>query len=214
MRCFVPILGLAIVLLPAQGQAQDREAARAAFDRGEANYEAENFQLALEEYQRSSDLMEGDERAQLLLRFNIARCQEELGQLCEAMQGYEQYLLGARDDDPFLAETRSRIAELRARDVCGGNAVTSEQTISPVGPVIAGAAVIAGTVVGILSLDRASELDSMCVDGVCPDTQDARDLESEMLTLSNLADGRWIGGPLWLPSDWCSRSPSSTRDLS
>jgi len=70
-------------------------------------------------------------------------------------------------------------------------------TISPVGPIVlaaGGAAVVAGVILAIVSLDQNATLHELCPNGVCADTPEMRDRESEMLALSNAADVLWIGG--------------------
>ncbi|HJL20083.1 MAG TPA: PEGA domain-containing protein [Sandaracinaceae bacterium LLY-WYZ-13_1] len=112
-------------------------------------------------------------------------------------------LLGERtiertSDPSSVRESASQLARSTLDDP-NEDSSNSESTssISPVGPVllgVGGAALIAGTILGVVTLDQNSQLDGMCPNSVCPDTPELRDRESEMLTLSAVADALWIGG--------------------
>jgi len=77
----------------------DVEQARADFERGAALYRAGDFRARAPAPQAL---------------FNIARCQERLGQLADAVDSYTAYLAAA-PDAPDRAAVTARIEELRAR---------------------------------------------------------------------------------------------------
>jgi tetratricopeptide (TPR) repeat protein len=101
--------------MPALGLAQDRERARALFDEASSQFEAGNYLLALQGFEQSRALMEGDARAQTLILFNIARTQEELQRYREALATFERYLADAPPDAPYVQQTHDRVRELRLR---------------------------------------------------------------------------------------------------
>lgn len=113
-------------------------------------------------------------------------------------------LLGERtiertSDPSSVRESASQLARSTLAAPGGGSTSSSDGAsgISPVGPVllgVGGAAVVVGVILAAVTLDQNSQLDGMCPAGVCPDTPELRDRESEMLTLSAIADALWIGG--------------------
>lgn len=95
----------------------------------------------------------------------------------------------AREQVPLVPEGGSEPAESGAGE---GDAGTN---ISPIGPIVLGvgaAALISGVIVGAVSLVRDGDLRSMCPNGNCPEA--SRELYSEVMTLSNVADGLMISG--------------------
>ena len=108
---------LAWTAAPSTGTAQSQQEvaeARAAFERGESLFSEQNYALALEAFERSYDLLEGHPRQHLVL-FNVARCQEELGRLADAVETFERYLRQGGADEDNAEETRRRIDELDRR---------------------------------------------------------------------------------------------------
>ena len=113
-------------------------------------------------------------------------------------------LLGERtiertSDASSVRQSASELARTTLAAPGGGSQRASDggSTVSPVGPTllgVGGAALVAGLILGVVTLDQNSQLDARCPDGVCPDTPELRDRESEMLTLSAVADALWIGG--------------------
>lgn len=87
---------------------------RAHFDRAETHYTNENFALAAEEFQRVYDLLEGHPNRGVVL-FNIARCQDRMGQFDLAIANYRQFLAEAPDSAPSRDRARIRIEELERR---------------------------------------------------------------------------------------------------
>src|SRR5215468_6136424 len=87
----------------------DVEQARADFERGAALYRAGEFRAALAAFEAAQARAPAPQAL-----FNIARCQERLGQLADAVDSYTAYL-AARPDAPDRAAVTARIDELRAR---------------------------------------------------------------------------------------------------
>ena len=87
----------------------DVEQARADFERGAALYRAGDFRAALAAFEAAQARAPAPQSL-----FNIARCQERLGQLADAVDSYTAYL-SAAPDAPDRAAVVSRIQELRAR---------------------------------------------------------------------------------------------------
>lgn len=194
----LPVLvGVLAVALPAV--AQDRAAARRAFDEATRQFELGNHLLALEGFIESQRLLEGDTRAQTLVQFNIARAQEELGRLRDALRSYELYLERAPSDAPYREQTLDRVRELRGRlnHASGPPEATAGETLSPIGPIVlgvGGAALIVGGVLGGLVLSEDAALSAMCdaTTGRCPDG--ARPLAEHVERLALAADISFIAG--------------------
>jgi tetratricopeptide (TPR) repeat protein len=87
----------------------DVEQARADFERGAALYRAGDFRAALAAFEAAQARAPAPQAL-----FNIARCQEQLGQLADAVDSYNAYLAAA-PDAPDRAAVGARIEELRAR---------------------------------------------------------------------------------------------------
>lgn len=87
----------------------DVEQARADFERGAALYRAGDFRAALAAFEAAQARAPAPQSL-----FNIARCQERLGQLADAVDSYTAYLAAA-PDAPDRAAVTSRVRELRAR---------------------------------------------------------------------------------------------------
>ena len=87
----------------------DVEQARADFERGAELYRAGDFRAALAAFEAAQARAPAPQAL-----FNIARCQEQLGQLAEAVDSYTAYLAAA-PDAPDRAAVSARIEELRAR---------------------------------------------------------------------------------------------------
>lgn len=96
--------GLLLSTLPG-----DVEQARADFERGSALYRAGDFRAALSAFEAAQARRPASEAL-----FNIARCQERLGQLADAVESYTAYL-AAEPTAPDREVVSARIAELRAR---------------------------------------------------------------------------------------------------
>ena len=87
----------------------DVEQARADFERGAALYRAGDFRAALAAFEAAQARAPAPQSL-----FNIARCQERLGQLADAVDSYTAYLAVA-PDAPDRPAVSSRIEDLRAR---------------------------------------------------------------------------------------------------
>jgi tetratricopeptide (TPR) repeat protein len=100
-------VAMAGLLLAALGG--DVDQARADFERGEALYRAGDFRGALSAFEAAQTRSPAPEAL-----FNIARCQERLGQLADAVESYSAYLAAA-PNAPDREAVASRIEDLRAR---------------------------------------------------------------------------------------------------
>jgi hypothetical protein len=100
----VVMAGLLLSTLPG-----DVEQARADFERGAELYRAGDFRAALAAFEAAQARAPAPQSL-----FNIARCQERLGQLADAVDSYTAYL-AASPDAPDRAAVSARIEELRAR---------------------------------------------------------------------------------------------------
>ena len=92
--CFTPRVARA-----QSAPSAEREEARAAFQRGNQLYEANNFEAALTEYRRAFELY-GTLPTRYRLLFNIARCYERMFRYDAAVDFYQQFLQAAAEDDP------------------------------------------------------------------------------------------------------------------
>src|SRR5215475_7136837 len=104
-----PMLAVAMAGLLLTALGGDVEQARADFERGEALYRAGDFRGALTAFEAA----QARSPAPAAL-FNIARCQERLGQLADAVDSYAAYLAVA-PDAPDRQAVAARIDDLRAR---------------------------------------------------------------------------------------------------
>ena len=198
-------VALALCLGASTARAQDtREQARTLFEEARRQFDAGNHQLALQGFMQSRELMADDPRASALLLFNIARAQEELNRLEEALATFEEYLVTAPGDAPFREETQDRVRELRARiaaarPVDGGGPSTAQPASSSPLPLVGGivlgvgaAALLASIVPGVMALDGASQLEAACPGGSCPPEEAGRIDDTH--TLGVVTDVLWVSG--------------------
>jgi hypothetical protein len=103
-----------IVLLPGQASAQDEAAlreARGKFQKGIELEHAKNWAGALKIFREVGQIKMTPQ-----VRYHIATCEENLGQLVAALGGYELALAQSEDMHPnFIAEVQGSIDDLRAR---------------------------------------------------------------------------------------------------
>jgi len=124
MRYLLALFFAVLVTAPS-AYADDREDARKAFAEGQASDKAEDWQTAIEHYQRANDLVPHH-----FALYNIARDYERLGQLREAAVWYERYVEKAppspdRDKvQKLLAEIKLRPAKLTVKSTPSGARVT------------------------------------------------------------------------------------------
>ena len=104
----------------------DVEQARADFEQGAALYRAGDFRGALAAFEAAQARAPAPQAL-----FNIARCQERLGQLADAVESYGAYLALA-PDAPDRAAVAARITELRARLPLEASLQVSVEPPSPV----------------------------------------------------------------------------------
>lgn len=205
------LLGLALLSFPASALAQGNvEEARAAFEQAEAEFSRGNFALALQGFQQSYDQLEGHPRRPLVL-YNIGRCYEELGRHREARDAYQRYLREAGDGAIEREDTEARIRELETRvsmeaspatpSGSSGSARADRATspaggVSPIGPVVLGAGgamLVAGAILGAVTLANRDELTAMCDEEMrCP--SNASGFADEVSTLALTTDILLFGG--------------------
>ena len=124
MRVLISLVA-AVLLMAHPAYADDREDARKAFAEGQAADKAEDWQTAIEHYQRAFDLVPHH-----FALYNIARDYERLGQLREAAAWYVRYVEMApasadRDKvQKLLGEIKLRPAKLTVKSTPSGARVT------------------------------------------------------------------------------------------
>jgi tetratricopeptide (TPR) repeat protein len=190
------IAALLLFVLPSAVHAQTREEGRRAMEEGQRQWDAGNYQLSLEAFERayhiSSSIPEIAHRAVLLL-WNIGRAQEQLGRFDAALHSYERFLNGAPADAPFRQEALDRSRNLRARLA----AESSAPPLMPIGIAIAAvgaASLIASIPTGVLALDGEAQLTSMCPSGDCPPS--AQGLIDSTQGLVTATDVLWVAGAI------------------
>ncbi len=123
MRWLQKVVVLLLVMVPASVSAQEDpnrpiaemsrderdQLGREAFERASKAYDEGRYNHALTDFQRALEL---SDRA--MLHYNIALCQDRLGQHKEALQSYEAFLR-AVDESPHHENARARAEELRAQ---------------------------------------------------------------------------------------------------
>lgn len=101
------VLAVAVGLLLAAEPEDARDRAREAFAEGQTLYRAGNFAAALSAFQRAEAASPSPAAI-----YNVARCQERLGRLDEAVASYERYLAAA-PDAPDHDAVAGHVVELR-----------------------------------------------------------------------------------------------------
>lgn len=172
-------------LVPAVAEAQtDLEAARRHFDLAEGHFQARRFALAIEEYEASYALMAGHPN-QGLIRYNIGRGREELGQARQAIAEYERFLAETPPSEPHRPEVQQRIQNLRLTlgpdDASGGADVVP----AVIAFSVAGAALVSFGIFGGLALAEDGRIAELpCAAAMsCPDAE-----LSDMSTFALVAD--------------------------
>ena len=112
-RVVAPVL-LGLVLAPLQARAapsaRDERAAKELFARGTTQYRASRFAEALALFRQSFARVH---RPNVL--FNVARCEEQLGDLEQAYADYARFAEIAEANNPRLGEARRKLDELRPK---------------------------------------------------------------------------------------------------
>lgn len=90
--------------------------AQAYLDLATILFRDKNYAGALEELQRAEPLLDGSD-VLALVRFNIARCFEELGRPAEAVRAYQRYLALSEEADRRRDRAREAIRELEPKAV-------------------------------------------------------------------------------------------------
>jgi tetratricopeptide repeat protein len=130
MRGLRGLLAFLILCVASQVQAEDRAAARQAYNEGTKYYDLNQYAEALEAFKRA--YWNYEEPAFL---FNIAQCHRALGRNSEALAFYRSYLRKS-SDPPNRAEVQRIIADLeqvmaRQKAVSSGPPQGVAETISP-----------------------------------------------------------------------------------
>lgn len=128
--------------------AQDREAARAAFQSGVEAYSAQRFAEALESFQAAYRIAPHPS-----VRVNMANCYEGLGRPVEALNHFERFLIEAENPAPAQEqEVRDAITRLQQQvgevffDVQPeGSTVTIDEETALTAPILDGVKLSAGT---------------------------------------------------------------------
>ena len=204
-RCGAPLLIVALAvsmphLARAQEPAAGLESARAAFDQGTAAYERELFTEAEDWFGRAYDEMPVDHPRRGLILMNIALAIERQGgRERDALAAWRLFRNApgeAEVEDIQRADSRIRelAARLERRSMAAADVDRGPHIAGPILLAAGGAAVIAGVIVGGISLATDGDLRAACPDAHCADTAANRDLHAEVMLLSNVADALWIGG--------------------
>ncbi|MCA9540105.1 MAG: tetratricopeptide repeat protein, partial [Myxococcales bacterium] len=115
-------LALSLAAAPAVGAetAEERDTriakAQAYLDLATTLFKAQDYEGALKELQRAEPLLDGSD-TQPLVRFNIARCLEELGRPADAVRAYQRYLALSEGADKRRDRAREAIALLEPRAI-------------------------------------------------------------------------------------------------
>lgn len=214
-RFFIP--SLLVLSLAASASAQDdsNARARAVFDQAQVDFEAGRFVEAERGFYESRSLLPPDAPNRSLLLFNMATAiRRQGGRDADELQTLQLFVSEAEQLAPaaLLMRARARILELggdpggegdggeaqaHADTEASPGASATEETISPIGPIVlagGGLVLVTGLVLGGVALARDGDLTSMCTDGVCPDTPDNRATLDEVQTLSAVSDALWVTG--------------------
>jgi hypothetical protein len=109
-------LALSLTLLPAAASAQAPSNtapavdAREAFRRGEAAYNAGNYDMAIREW---SNAYAADPKPRI--QFNLSQAYERTGELEKAMGALKKFLESADPDDPMYSDANARLSALQQR---------------------------------------------------------------------------------------------------
>jgi tetratricopeptide (TPR) repeat protein len=114
---------LVVTLLGTSASADDsREEAKAHFELARVQYRAGKTRLALEEFRKAYKIAPVP-----ALLYNIALCQEQLGQLSEALESYRAFRATRGEEDH--AELDAHIQELERRRVSPPPTVDAEEAL-------------------------------------------------------------------------------------
>ncbi len=120
------VAALAMTAFSASARAEverDVERARAHFEAGEAHFDAGRYREAMAEFSRADALV-----ASPINRYNIALCQDSLGDAAAAVREYRAYL-EAMPDAPNRGDVEARIAELREELASGAEVAPRERDV-------------------------------------------------------------------------------------
>ena len=204
------LLSIAVVTVPVQAQdvegdppTEAETEARALFERGRAAYERELYTEAEDAFTAAYETMPSDNPRRTLILLNVAQAIDRQGgrdeDALEMWRRFEAEARGTADDSVLLrASERIRELEARLRRRQREEPVETEVTAPPpeiegdssphwasyvlIG--VGGAAVVAGTIVGIVGLSERSAVLDQCEGTVCsPEARDdAESLDGLALT--------------------------------
>jgi hypothetical protein len=141
------VLGLGLTSASAFAQ-EDREAARAEFERGRSAFEAGAFREALDHFQEAYRLAPHPN-----VRVNIANCYDQLDRPIEALVHFEHFLTEAdhpppaqrREVESAIARLRQRVGALTLQITPDGAQITIDGTETRRAPVAEPVRVVAGS---------------------------------------------------------------------
>jgi hypothetical protein len=189
-------IGLSGVCAPASAQ-EDREAARAEFERGRSAFEAGAFREALEHFQEAYRLAPHPN-----VRVNIANCYDQLDRPIEALVHYENFLVEAdrppaarrREVESAIARLRQRVGTITLQITPDGAQITIDGSEMRRAPVAEPVRVVSGSHTVVVELDGyRTERQTVVVEG----GGNARlALRLQRATEVASAGGAAAGGPL------------------
>lgn len=190
---------LGSVTATAQSDQGDLSAAREAFDRGVAAYDAALFAQAEDAFETALRLMPEDHERRSFLFLNLGLAVEgQGGRDDEALVHYRRFVeeAGAVAPAADVARARERIVELEARiarraprEPSPGAPTPSSGSLHPLGPVLmatGGGVALAGGIVAVFGLIQREDVLSACDGTSCPPT--VRDEADGLADLALAAD--------------------------
>ncbi len=195
------VLALSLLVLPARARAETEAVettAKIHYEAGVKFYDAHAWREALREF---ATAYEFSPRAGLL--YNMARCDEQLGDFTKAAAAYEQFL-AQEPSSAQRAEIEERLTQIRAQ-------MTTETTTPPSEPprrlrkypfILGGVglALLAASIgTGVVALQREHSLSQMCGGDVCSPTDSAElSLRNDGVKLAHATDALLgVGGAVF-----------------
>lgn len=162
-------LVLSLALTPTASAQEDREAARAEFERGRSAFEAGAYREALDHFQEAYRLAPHPN-----VRVNIANCYDQLDRPIEALVHFEHFLTEAdhpppaqrREVESAIARLRQRVGALTLQITPDGAQITIDGTETRRAPVAEPVRVVAGSHNVVVELDGyRTERQTVVVEG-------------------------------------------------
>lgn len=185
------------LLLSGSAFAQDEDPdarARELYENGAALYEEGRYDEAIVAWDEAYRL---SERHALL--YNIANAQERLGDYEAALDTLAEYRAFAPASERDVLDRRLRSIERRMEEsgqtastttVPAGSGTSRDVELLPIGLIGAGAVALGtGTVFGVRSRSAGAELETICINGLCP--SEAEELMQRNTRSALIADIAW-----------------------